>query len=303
MQRNVLSVGLLVVLLITAGCMGVGSNDEGSPAADTTPTPTSVADDSTTGSDTGDDPTTTADSAGSDEPTATATSRDSETDGTPSGADNWGATDSEAALRAASSFTSSWTWQLSNPETGGVDSVSASSAVDLANERAHHTMTISGGDGIIMETFHTDGAIYTRMASSDGSDEPFYMVSEQAFDADEVLDYRGFIYDTTALDDWAFEGTERYDGVSVRRYSYQGSDPWLGTTHVDSEFTAKSWTFTMLVDRDGIVRYQTYRVDGVDGENNAMWVEWEYTVTGVDSTTVADPGWLNDAKAHTSERS
>lgn len=289
MQRNILAVGVLVILLITAGCMGTGGNDEGTPTTDSTPTATPVQ---TAGDANSDD-------SGSDgtTATATATSTDSAPGGTASDSTNWAATDSEAALRAASSFTSSWSWHLSNPETGGVDSVSVSSAVDLTNERASHAMTVTGEDGVVMETFRADGKVYTRMGSPDESEAPFYMVSEQDFDPDDVVDYRGFIYSSDNFDDWAFEGVEQYDGVSVQRYSYQGSDPWLGTEQVDNEFTARSWRFTILVDRDGIVRYQTYRIDGVDAENNNMWIEWEYTVTDVGTTTVSNPAWLAEAKA------
>lgn len=294
MRRNILYAVVMAALLATAGCVDVADVGGAVPADDGTPEQKSSDGSAGDGNDgsAGD---------GSDDGASDGSAGDGNDGSAGDGSDGsdveWTAANSAAALRDAGSFTSSWTWRTSDPETGTVQSMTMNSAVDLPNERVHRTTTVTGEDGMVMESFHAGGTVYSRMASGDGSDDPFYSVTEQEFDPDVVVDYRGHVYDSSDLDEWTLVGVEQYDGVTVRRYTYQGTDPWLGATRGDEEFRAESWTFTMLVDRDGIARYQSYHVDGVDADGNDVWVEWEYTVTGVGSTTVDDPDWLADAEA------
>lgn len=112
------------------------------------------------------------------------------------------------------------------------------------------------------------------------------------------LDY-GSVYDGSGLSEWTPQGTETYDGVTVQRYTYDGDDYW---TELDGElddgtFSVQSASYELLVDDDGIPRYQSYRVEAVDETGVEGWYEWEYTVTDVGTTTVADPPWLDAALA------
>ena len=53
----------------------------------------------------------------------------------------------------------------------------------------------------------------------------------------------------------------------------------------------------MLVDADGLPRYESWSFEGETDDGETITGEWEYTLTKVGSTTVDDPEWLAAAQA------
>jgi hypothetical protein len=275
MAKRVIVPLIVAVLLMTAGCLGGGG-----PGTDAATTATTSPGDveSASGADT--------DSAA-----------DTGTESAPG--DEWNLSEPIRALQDAGSFTATWTWRANDgTETGTIE---LRQTVDLANERSHLTSTTVDGDGeFVMEYFYADGVQYTRIISDDPDSESMYVATESEFESNTMLYDRGYAYDASDLEEWSSEGVTTYDGVSVRKYAYTGDDLWIGTSAwEDEEFQVTDVTFEMLVDRDGVARYQKYYVEGVTEEGSTEWFEWEYTVTNVGSTTVDDPEWLDEALEQT----
>lgn len=261
-----LTIGLVLVIVV-AGCTGVGGDDDSESLGD-------LFDDE---------------------------ALDGEGDGDSNGlfddgdADEWDVSSPRDSLREIGSYTSTWSWAASEPETGESGSMTFTTAVDLDGERAVTTMTVTDdGEHTEMVQFYADGKQYSRTVG-DRDGEPVYWVTDFEFNADMLLFNYGYAYDTSDLQEWSSEGVETYDGVPVQRYVYEGVDPWQTAYQEEGEFQVTQFTFTMLVDEDGIPRYQQYRVDGVDEDGNEAWFEWEYTITDIGTTTVPDPEWLDEA--------
>ncbi|MFB6154463.1 MAG: hypothetical protein ABEJ22_01115 [Haloferacaceae archaeon] len=276
MTKRIVLPLFVAVLLITTGCLGGSGAGDDTAATATTATPpaTSGGDDST---------------GGSDDDTAT---------GSESG-DEWDLSEPVGALVDAGSFTASWTWRANDGnETGTME---LRQTVDLDSQRAYTTTTTSDANGAFaMEYFYADGVEYTRIAPADAGTEAMYVATDTDFESNAMVYDRGYVYDASDLDDWTFEGVTTYDGVSVREYVYTGLDRWADSgTASDDDFEVTDVEFRMLVDRDGIARYQRFHVDGVDDAGRSVWFEWEYTVTDVGTTTVDDPDWLTDALEQT----
>ncbi|MFC7172548.1 hypothetical protein ACFQL0_02530 [Haloplanus litoreus] len=54
--------------------------------------------------------------------------------------------------------------------------------------------------------------------------------------------------------------------------------------------------YVVLVDANGLSRYESWSFTGRTTEGETVSGEWEYTLTGVGSTTVEDPEWLAAAR-------
>jgi hypothetical protein len=205
--------------------------------------------------------------------------------------DDWAGTDARAALEAAGSYTTTWDWRSNVDDTG---EMTFTARVDFGAERTHNTMRIGGEEVSIVETYYADGIQYHRFASGDGSDASYFQSESSFSDTFTSWDF-GYGYDRSALEGWVDQGTESYDGVTVRRYVFEASDEYLDDEY-DSEFDVTSTRFELLVDRDGIPRYQRYEVEGSETDGTRQWFEWELTVSDVGSTTVAEPAWVRDAR-------
>jgi hypothetical protein len=278
-RKGVLAL-VVAALMITAGC--AGSTGDGT---DDDPSPTPTVADSAPDAGPGDDP------------------DDGTEDGdVPDEGDEWAFSEAERALRNAGSFTSTWTWRASN----GTETASTvvHHVVDLVNERSLRETRNADDDGeFVMDDFYTDGVTYMRMVSGGPDSQPMYMASEGRFEGSAMIYEHGYSYDPSHANDWSFERETTHDGVSVREYVYTGSDLWdeIGFLLGDDQSEEAEVTgveFRMLVDSDGIARYQRFRVEGLE-EGTSVWFEWEYEITDIGSTTVEDPAWLPDALEQT----
>jgi hypothetical protein len=213
-------------------------------------------------------------------------------------------TDPEAALRDAGSFTA--TWRYVGVDASGVRTeVDHEYAVDLRTERSH-TITASTRDGMAdggtSEQFVADGITYVRAGPQSATTYAAYpgtadvvgtaiaLSQARAYGADEDLSARG---------------TERFDGVTVTRYELSEASSQL--IQAGSATTAGSpgvteitdFHYVVLVDADGLSRYESWSFTGRTADGETVSGEWEYALTGVGSTTVEDPAWLPAARAAT----
>lgn len=222
-------------------------------------------------------------------------------DGTGDSADSAGftATDREQALRDAGSYTTTWAYGGTGPdgERGGL---SVTQAVDLESQRA--LTSHNGSTGEAWQQFYAEETTYYRYLSGG---EEVYTTSPGEIDLLATsLTSRG-LYDATGGDGLVNRGQETYDGVQVTRYELDDSAslPWTaavaagaGGSDPDS-LREVDWTYTLLVDGDGLIRYESWGWTGTTNDDRTVSYEYEYSITGVGSTSVADPEWLEAAKA------
>jgi hypothetical protein len=250
---------VLVVMLLTAGCLGGGS-----PASEAA----------------GDSP----DASGDGGTTA----------------DGPDLTDPETALRDAGSFTVTWRYD-------GVDATGTRSEVtheyyaDLRGERSL-TVTSSSRDGQpdgTTEQFVADGTTYVRTGTAEAPSYVSYPGSADVVGTAIALSQaRAY----GANEDLTTRGGERFDGVSVTRYELSEADSQLiqaGSRTDGSAGVAEitDFHYVVLVDENGLSRYESWSYTGRTTEGETVSGEWEYSLTKVGSTAVVDPDWLADARA------
>jgi hypothetical protein len=254
---------VLVVMMLTAGCLGGGS-----PASEV---------------------------AGGSENTADGGSSSVED------ADGPDLTDPEAALRDAGSFTVTWRY-------AGVDATGARSEVsheyhaDLRGERSL-TVTSSSRDGQpegVAEQFVADGTTYVRTGTAE---TPSYVSYPGTADVVGTAIALSQARAYGANEDLTTRGTERFDGVAVTRYELSEADSQLiqagsaATSGAPGTAEITDFHYVVLVDEDGLSRYESWSFTGRTAEGQDISGEWEYTLTNVGSTSVDDPDWLADARA------
>lgn len=212
--------------------------------------------------------------------------------------DGFTAADREQALRDAGSYTTTWGYSGTGPdgERGGL---SVTQAVDLENQRALTSHNATTGEA--WQQFYAGETTYYRYQSGD---EDIYTVSPGEIDLlTTSLTSRG-LYDATGGDGLVDQGQETYDGVPVTRYELADSAslPWTaavaagaGGADPDS-LRAVDWTYTLLVDGDGLIRYESWGWTGTTNDDRTVSYVYEYSITGVGTTTVEDPEWLAAAE-------
>jgi hypothetical protein len=275
MYTNRFLVFAMVIVLLSAGCLGGGGDSA----------PVDGAADGQSGG---------SGNAGSDA-----------SDGNDGGSDDLELTDPERVLRDAGSFTVVWTYSGVD-ERGTETEVRREFYADLDAERSL-TVTSSVVDGESdagsMQQFFADGVTYTR---SGPDDSPMYFSYEQE-SADVVATAIALSQARAygADDELSFEGRETFDGVSVERYELSRADAQLiqagsaagaaAGAGAGAEIT--DFRYAVLVDADGLSRFESWSFTGRTSDGETVSGEWEYSITKVGSTTVDDPDWLADAQA------
>jgi hypothetical protein len=265
MQWNRLVTLGVVVLMLTAGCLGGGTPADGGAAGD-------------------------------DE-------REERTpDGSSAGAvDGPELTDPEAALRDAGSFTV--TWQYAGVDASGTRTeVRHEYYADLRGERSL-TRTSSVRDGQpegTTEQFVADGTTYLRTGPADAPSYAAYPgTADVVGTAIALSQARAY----GANEDMTNRGTEQFDGVTVTRYELSEADSQLiqagsaATSGAPGTAEITDFHYVVLVDADGLSRYESWSFTGRTAEGQTVSGEWEYSLTTVGSTPVEDPEWLAAAQA------
>lgn len=235
---------------------------------------------------------------GADVPTdATPTSGGSGGSGADDPDDEFDVADPERVLREAGSFTSTWTFTVTDA-TGETTSMSNSYAVDVAANRTSETLSMSGESATSYERFIGDGTSYTRFGEGE---EVFYQVTPFAGDPISFALARGAAFAYDDLSDAEMVGSETFDGVSVTRYEYRDPMLWrqYGTTAFGGEenVTITDFVLISLVDDDGLARSTGWTLLGETESGTEVRAEWRFELTDVGSTTVPDPEWLEEAEA------
>ncbi|MEF8877162.1 MAG: hypothetical protein V5A60_10615 [Haloarculaceae archaeon] len=219
-------------------------------------------------------------------------------DGESDGAEDLAVVDSERLLREAGSFTSSWSFSMVDAE-GTESTVTNTFAVDLDANRTSETLAFVGDqEGTSYDRFTAAGTSYTRYG--DGEQTFYQMMPVQDDPVGSAL-ARGAAVTYDDFEDARFVGTETFDGVPVDRYEY--TDPLLwrqygaGTFGTEENVTVTEFTVVVLVDGDGLARSTGWTLVGETDAGETVTAEWRFEVTDVGSTTVADPDWLEEARA------
>ena len=281
MFTNRLLVVTMALLMLTAGCLGGGAVDAGD-AGDA-----DDADDAGDGASAGGS----GDSGGA---------ADSGADGD-AGVEDLELSDAEAALRDAGSFTSTWTY--SGTDVDGTDgAVSYTYYADLDGDRAHVLFSTTQGEQTETgwETFSTDDRMYMRYGSDEGA---FYQVQDDELDVvGDAVSHAG-IYTHGDMSGFDRLGTEQYDSVAVTRYELTEAQSAFWTAGAaagagsNDEVRITDFEYVVLIDGDGLSRYESWSYTGTTSDGEAISAQWEYSLTDVGSTSFEDPEWLTEAQA------
>lgn len=205
-----------------------------------------------------------------------------------------------AVLAAAGSYTS--TWQLRVSEGGEVvGETTYVTAIDYAAERSlfRSTGTSDGESRDGWEIYHADGTVYTRYGADESAS---YVVSEDVFTGTSPFDTGRYVTDGSDLAEFERVGTDTFDGVQVTRYELTERPAWIAGQQVrDDEVRWTEFTFEVLIDDDGLVRSERWTSTGVDDQDVTHTVEFSSTITGIGSTTVAEPAWIETARERASQ--
>lgn len=200
-----------------------------------------------------------------------------------------------AALMDAGSYTSTWEMAFdSDGERAGATTYTH--AVDYENERSNFGMRMGGEEEVTTdhETFYADGTLYTRYGS--GEDATYQVATGEFAPGNTLFSVESSFASGADLEAFEAAGSETYDGVTVTRYERTDDPSWVTNQATDGEFTWTSFDYVVLVDEDGLVRYESWGGDGVDADGVEQTMTFSYSLTGVGSTTVEDPDWLTTAQ-------
>lgn len=276
METQPLTVLCVVVVIGLAGCSGISPLGGNTSDAGTVPSPETTEDAAT------------ADKAGSSYPPGYAES---------------GITDPGTAAdqhRAALSEHDTHTRELTIVDNAPQTEIQITTLVDDADERAHSETTAnrSGNQAINLEEYHEDGVTYEKSEMDivgetyNTSEEPF-----SSFEANRsnVSDLDGILENITVEN----ARTVTRDDETLYRYNatdVDEVDPLVSTVLPTDLNTVKSFDGTLLVDEEGLIRQfwstTTYTEHG-ETRNATMDVRF----TDLDSTTVEEPNWLEEANA------
>jgi len=305
------------LLVVLAGCGGLGGDNGAttSPVETTTQgetATTTTAPDTTTANGTGttattDGPaTTTTDETG----TADGTTTDETTTASPGG-DTSGDLPADAgqrhreALRSSGSFTVDTVYVLGN-ETQDFITSNTTSQLDLDTDRGYRNGTSALGQFRTVRSTYTDGDVtYHRTNNSiqtqyQRATAPYEGGSVQPVNFTTVV---GQAANATSNVSYAESGTTTFDGVEVTRYEASGDalarELGGGSTDLLQNASVESASSTVLVDGDGVVRLMNFEVVFVGEDDSRATLRIEQRVTEVGSTTVSEPDWLDEAKEQT----
>ena len=200
-----------------------------------------------------------------------------------------------AALMAAGSYTAVWQMSFLNASEGE-SWLTYTNAVNFDDERSTFDMrTASDGvESTAYESFQGDGVSYTRYGTGE---DATYSVRDAPFTPTNTLFPVESYVSSGGLSEFSAAGTETYDGVTVTRYERTDRPAWIGQQGSDAEITWTEFSYVVLVDADGLVRYESWGAEGVDADDGEHGMAFSYALTGVGSTAVDDPDWLGAADA------
>lgn len=258
----------VVLLLVTAGCLGGGAGADTTPAAD--------ASGSSSGSG--------GDSGGNG-------GGDAANSGDGSLVEN-----RTAALIDAGSYTS--IWRMESFEDGAqVSEMAYTTKIDYENERFSFQMksTNDGETRTATTMYYADGKAYQKFGEGDDAS---MMSNEAEFGTVAHPRQMAFVSSSGDLSDFSYAGTETFNGVTVKRYEMDKVAPWISAQQQsDGEVKWTDFSYVVLVDEQGLVRSEYWEGNGVDDSDTKVTIKFSYEVTDVGSTQIAEPSWLDEASS------
>lgn len=203
-----------------------------------------------------------------------------------------------ATVLDAGGYTSVWEMEFTS-ERDGVSITRYTHAVDYVNERYSFGMLMTNRDEVTndYESFYADGTSYVRYG--DGEEATYQTAPGEFTPENTLFSVESSITSGSDLSEFSVVGTETYDGVTVTRYERSDQPAWIAAQGTDDEFTWTAFDYAVLVDEDGLVRYDSWTGEGVDGEGVEQTMTFSYSLTDVGSTVVEDPDWLTAADEQT----
>ncbi|WP_135821170.1 DUF7537 family lipoprotein [Halostella litorea] len=191
-----------------------------------------------------------------------------------------------SAIQSAGSYTLE-----SNVSLTGADSSLVQNAhgqVDLENDRQYAVQFASLFGNRTTYRYTADNTTYQRIVPEDG--ETQYQTSEGGQIANPSINT-----DNVDAFEWEQQGTETHEGVGVTRYEATGVANYTALPTSPAEENVSDVSATLLVSEDGVMH--EYRVDYTqEGSGSTQEISLRYAVTDVGSTTVEEPGWLDEAR-------
>lgn len=216
-------------------------------------------------------------------------------DGTAGTGDAHVAENRTALLVEAGSYTSYW--QMRTTEDGVVTSNTTYTwAVDFDRDRTHFSARMASADTVQLNygTYHADGR--TDQRQGEGEDAT-YSVTDGEFRPTASAAMRTTIDDADDLVEFANEGTETHEGVTVTRFVRTEEPAWLGNRgQTDGDLTWTEFRFTVLLDEDGLVRSEGWEAEGVSEDASTYVMSFTYALSDVGGTDVEEPAWVATAR-------
>lgn len=205
-----------------------------------------------------------------------------------------------AALMAAGSYTSVWEMAFDS-EGERIGATTYTHAVDYENERSSFGMLMTNEDEVSndFENFYAAGSQYSRYGS--GEDATYQIATAEFAPGNTLFPVESSFATGSDLEAFSAVGTETYDGVAVTRYERTDRPTWINNQAGGDDFTWTSFDYVVLVDEDGLVRYESWGGDGVDEDGVEQTITFSYSLTNVGSTVVEDPDWLATAEEQSSQ--
>jgi hypothetical protein len=231
-------------------------------------------------------------------------------DGSDSAGDGLSVTaDHTEALRNAGSFTSSLNITSTTTQNGtdSTTGIELDVMIDQGGDRGYINQTIGSRLGDINAESYTAGEETFQRSSSPFGTQYFYgtepyadsnvtpvNVTSAGVGGEQLLFGAGNLT-------WTEEGSDTRDGVDVTHYSVSDADAieQAGGQLAPNATSIDSVSVDAYVDGDGIVREMSWSFSGIDQNGNEFDFESTYRTTDVGSTTVEEPGWLDEAREQT----
>lgn len=223
------------------------------------------------------------------------------------------------ALREAGTFNATETISLASNSSGmaGGFSLTYEYAVDLDRDRAIRRSSTLG------ETVRYTAGNTTYERSTVGGTEPIYEVTNHSEDSGglfsvspvNVTEAIGAVYVPVDAVEFRYVGEGSFEGTTVKRYEASGTDAvgslatLLGSGNATEaaegsglvldavDAGLQSFSATMLVDREGVVRLVEWELTLSDGDLGLRsTIAVRHVVTDVGTATVEPPGWLDEAR-------
>ncbi|PSQ27832.1 hypothetical protein BRD03_06375 [Halobacteriales archaeon QS_9_68_17] len=201
--------------------------------------------------------------------------------------------DHAAALQEAGSFT----YEVSLEAADGESSLSINARVeaDVENDEAYSVQESNLFGNQTAYKYTSGDSTYEKTVRGSDEENAQYATSEdgQVQPVNTTPSFEASLVDGL---EWSQEGTEEQNGVGVTRYESTGvaNVTALAGAGTDAENVSDA-SATMYLDADGVVRQYdlTYTVQEGDSETA---VTYEVETTGVGSTSVEEPDWLDEAR-------